>query len=145
MEDSLFEEIKGRIQQTDMSVPYNLKGYSYYNRYEEGKEYPIYCRKKIAAATQEEIMLEVNEMAKGHDYYAVGGRAVSTDNKILAYGVDTVSRRIYTLCFKNLETGEELNDKLQGTEGRLAWANNNKTVFYTSQNPVTLRSDKIFK
>jgi len=94
---SLFKEIVGRIKQTDMSVPYKKDGYFYFTRYEEGKEYPIHARKKETLEAPEEIMLNVNELAKDFDYYAVGGTSVSTNNKILAFGEDTVSRRIYTL------------------------------------------------
>ncbi|MEM6380543.1 MAG: oligopeptidase B, partial [Bacteroidota bacterium] len=116
-QEKLFEEIVGRIKQTDMSVPFKKDGYYYYTRYEEGKEYPIHARKKETLEADEEIMLNVNELAKEYDYYAVGSRSVSTNNKILAFGEDTVSRRIYTLRFKNLETGEYLPDRIENTTG----------------------------
>ncbi|MDX1409210.1 MAG: oligopeptidase B, partial [Saprospiraceae bacterium] len=103
-QDKLFEELKGRIKQTDMSVPYKDNGYYYFTRYEEGKEYPIYSRKKGSLNAEEEVMLDLNSMSEGYDYYSVSGRSVSPDNKILAFGEDTLSRRIYTLRFKNLET-----------------------------------------
>ena len=143
-EDDLFEEIKGRIKQTDMSVPYKNNGYFYITRYEEGKEYPIHARKKNKLDNDEEIMLDVNKLAEGHEYYAVGGRSVSPDNKILAYGVDTVSRRQYVIHFKNLETGESYEDKIENTTGGVTWANDNKTVFYTRKDDA-LRAYKIFK
>ena len=101
LEDEIFEEIKGRIKQDDASVPYELDGYFYYTRYETGKEYPFYCRKKGSLQGAEEIMLNVNEMAEGHDYYAVRGRTVSWNQDLLAFAADTVGRRIYTLKFKD--------------------------------------------
>lgn len=144
LQDSLYNEIVGRIKQTDMSVPYKDNGYYYITRYEEGKEYPIHSRKLESLEAEEEIMLDVNILAEGHEYYAVGGRSVSPDNKILAYGVDMVSRRIYNISFKNLETGELLDDKIENTTGGVVWANDNKTVFYTRKD-ASLRSYKIFK
>lgn len=141
----LFEEMKSRIKETDQSVPYKKNGYYYYTRYEEGKEYPIFCRKEGALDSEEEIMLDINEMAKGYDYYQVSGLSISPNNKMLAYGIDTVSRRMYTLYIKNLETGEIYNDKMSITEGYATWANDNKTLFYTKKDEVTLRSGKIFK
>ena len=109
---NLFDEIVGRIKKDDSSVPYKRNGYFYYTRYEKGGEYPIYCRKKENMDTDEEIMLNVNEMAKGYSYYQVRGLRVSEVNNILAYSVDTVSRRKYTIHFKNLTTGELLADKI---------------------------------
>ena len=141
---SLFKEIVGRIKQTDMSVPYKKDGYYYFTRYEEGKEYPIHSRKKETLEAPEEIMLNVNDLAKDFDYYAVGSTSVSTNNKILAFGEDTVSRRIYTIRFKNLETGEYLADKIENTSGTAVWANDNKTVFYTRKDEA-LRPYKIFR
>jgi len=141
----LYDEIVGRIKQTDMSVPYKRNGYYYYSRYEEGKEYPVYCRKKGTLEAEEEIMLNVNEMAEGYSYFQVGGISVSHNNKIIAYGVDTVSRRKYTIHFKDLETGELYDDAIQNTTGYAPWAADNKTVFYTRKDEVTLRPDKIYK
>jgi oligopeptidase B len=145
LQSKLYEEIVGRIKQTDMSVPYRLNGYYYYTRYEEGKEYPIYCRKKGSLDAEEEIMLNVNEMAEGFSYYQVAGLSISPDNRILSFGVDTLSRRIYTIHFKNLETGEILEDKLEVTSGSAAWANDNSTVFYTVKDEQTLRPYKVYK
>lgn len=145
LQEKLFEEMKSRIKETDQSVPYFFNGYYYYTRYEEGKEYPIYCRKKGSLDAEEEIMLDVNEMAKEHNYYQVRGINVSPDNKLLAFGVDTVSRRKYTIQIKNLETGEVLPDQILLTTGTAAWANDSKTFFYSQKDDVTLRSYKIFK
>ncbi|MEN8120570.1 MAG: S9 family peptidase [Bacteroidota bacterium] len=141
---NLFDEIVGRIKKDDSSVPYKRNGYFYYTRYEEGGEYPIYCRKKENMEATEEIMLNVNEMAKGYSYFHVTGIRVNEDNKILAFGVDTVSRRKYTIHFKDLTTGELLPDKIAVTTGGSTWANDNKTVYYSTKDPETLRSDKIF-
>lgn len=143
-QEKLFEEIKGRIKQTDMSVPYKENGYFYITRYDEGKEYPIHSRKKETLEAAEEIMLNVNLLAENFEYFAVGGRSVSPDNAIIAYGEDTVSRRQYTIRFKNLITGEMLTDVIPNTNGGVTWANDNKTVFYT-KNDDALRSFKIFK
>jgi oligopeptidase B len=141
----LFNEMKSRIKETDQSVPYKENGYFYYTRYEKGKEYPIYCRKKNSLEAKEEIMLNVNEMAKGYEYYQIGGLSVSFDNKLLAFGVDTVSRRNYTIYIKNLETSEIYKDKLPLTTGSITWANDNKTIFYTKKDDKTLRANKIFR
>lgn len=131
LQEALFQEIKGRIKEQDESVPYFENGYYYYSRYDEGKEYPIYCRKKESQDAPEEIMLDVNQMAEGYAYYSVVGVNVSPNNNIVAFGVDTVSRRQYTIYFKNLETGELLNSKIPNTTGGIAWANDNNNVFYT--------------
>jgi len=143
-QNELFEEIKGRIKKDDASVPYKSNGYWYYTRYEKGKEYPFYCRKKGTIEADEEVMMNVNEMAEGFDYYQLGGLSVSPDNKWLAYSVDTLSRRIYTIHFKNLETGEIIEDKIENTTGRAVWANDNKTLFFTTKDE-TLRAHKIWK
>ncbi len=145
LQKKLFDEMVGRIKQNDQSLPYKDNGYYYYTRFEEAKQYPIYCRKKGTLDAPEEIMLNGNEMAKGYKYFRIGGAAVSSDNKILAYGVDTVSRRQFTVYFKNLETGELYSDKIYPTTGGCSWANDNKTVFYNQTNPVTLRSERVRK
>lgn len=144
-QEDLFNEIVGRIKQTDESVPYKVDGYYYYSRYEEGKEYPIHCRKKDNMDGEEEITIDVNVVAEGQAYCAVSGRNISNDNKLMAYGVDFVSRRQYTIHFKNLETGEVYDDALTGTTGSVAWAKDNKTVFYTAKDDTTLRSYKIMR
>ncbi|NQT79201.1 MAG: S9 family peptidase [Candidatus Aminicenantes bacterium] len=143
-QETLFNEIVGRIKKTDMSVPYKDSGYYRYSRYVEGNEYPIYCRKKGSPEADEEILLNVNEMAEGYDFYNVAGYSESSNNNIIAFGVDTVSRRKYTIYFKNLTTGEMLLDKIPNTTGRAVWANDNKTVFYSIKDK-TLRSYKILK
>ncbi|MFZ1677203.1 MAG: S9 family peptidase [Saprospiraceae bacterium] len=142
--EKLYDEMVGRIKQTDMSVPYKDNGYFYITRYEEGQEYPIHSRRKGSMDAPEEIMLDVNQLAKGFDYYAVAGRSVSPDNKLLVYGEDTLSRRIYTLKIKNLETGELLPDVIPNTSGGATWAADNKTFFYTTKE-VTLREYRIWK
>lgn len=144
-QESLFNEIVGRIKQDDQSVPVLDAGYYYYSRYEEGKEYPLFCRKPGSLDAEEEVMLNVNEMAEGYSYFSVGGRSVSTNNNLLAFSVDTVSRREYTLQFKDLSTGEILPDRIPGTTGGATWANDNKTVFYSKKDPVTLRSSQVYK
>ncbi len=143
-EDLLFEEIKGRIKQTDMSVPYKENGYYYVTRFEEGKEYAIYSRHKDAMSSAEEIMLNINQLAEGHQYYAIGGMDVSEDNKILAYSVDTVSRRQYNIFFKNLVTGENYSDAILNTSGNVVWANDNLHVFYSIKDEA-LRDYKIMR
>ena len=144
LQKKLFKEIVGRIKQTDISVPYKDNGYFYYVRYEKGKEYPIYCRKQESLDAPEQIMLNVNDMAKGHDFYQVVGLSVSEDNKFLAFGVDTVSRRKYTVHFKNLETGEIMADAIPNTSGGAVWAKDNQTLFYVTKDS-TLRPYKIFR
>ncbi|ESU19246.1 Protease II (Oligopeptidase B) [Flavobacterium cauense R2A-7] len=141
----LFEEMKARIKEDDSSVPYLYNGYYYITRYEKGKDYPIYARKKGSLEANEEIMFDCNEMAKGHSYFQLSGLSVSEDNKWCAFGVDTVSRREYTIQIKNLESGEILPVKLEKTTGGSTWAADNKTLFYTRKDLVTLRSDKIYK
>jgi oligopeptidase B len=145
LQETLFQEFKERIKQTDVSVPYKKDGYFYYSRTEEGKEYPIYCRKKGTLEAPERIMLNVNEMAEGHDFYSVGQRAVSQNEDLLAYSVDTVGRRIYSIHFKDLSSGKLLADKIEKVTGDMAWANDNKTLFYTRQDPTTLRWNRIYK
>lgn len=145
LQDTIFEEIKGRIKQDDASPPYRLRGYYYYTRYEEGKEYPIYCRKEGSLDAEEQVMLDVNAMAEGHSFFAVRGLTVSPENDMISFGVDTVSRRKYTLHFKNLGTGEILADEIADMTGNNVWANDNKTVFYAKQDPETLRSYQIYR
>lgn len=144
-QQDLYDEIVGRIKQDDESVPYLDNEYYYYTRYEEEKEYPLYCRKRGSLEAEEEIMLNVNDLAEGYGYFQATGLRVSPDNKLLAYGVDTVSRRRYTIYFKNLETGELLEDQIPNTTGGSVWANDNETVFYTVKNIETLRSERIKK
>lgn len=145
LQAKLFTEMKSRIKEKDESVPYLKNGYYYYSRTEEGQQYFKYCRKKGSLEAPEEILLDIDQLAEGHAYYTATGFSVSPDNKILAYGVDTVSRREYTIHFKNLDTGVYLTDTIPGTEGQAVWANDNKTIFYTAKNPITLLSEKIYR
>ncbi|WP_298486352.1 S9 family peptidase [uncultured Maribacter sp.] len=144
-QEELFLEMKGRIKEDDSSVPYKKNGYWYVTRYEKGKEYPIFSRHKETLDAAEEIMFNGNEMAKGHEYFKIGGISISPDNNLAVFGVDTVSRRQYTLQVKNLVTGEIYADKIEDTTGGAVWANDNKTFFYTKKDSVTLRSDKVYK
>ena len=144
LQKKLYNEITGRMKPEDSSVPYEDKGFFYYSRYEGGKEYPIYCRKKENLDAEEEIMLNVNEMAKGFSFFNVVGISISPDNKLIAFGVDSLSRRIYDIHFKDLTTGAMLPDKIKNTTGRVEWANNNKTIYYSTKDK-TLRPYKIFK
>ncbi len=142
-QSKLYKEITGRIKKDDSSVPYLDNGYFYYVRYKKGSEYPVYCRKKTMKS-QEEILLDVNKMAEGYKFYNVTGLAVSTNNKLLAFGVDTVSRRKYTIYIKDLVTGKLLKNKIVNTTGRPVWANDNNTIYYSVKDK-TLRSYKILK
>lgn len=144
-QEKLYQEMKARIKEKDESVPVFKNGYYYYNRLVEGKDYFAYCRKKGNLDAKEEVLLDVNAMAEGHNYYAAVGFDVSMDNTLLAYGIDTLSRRQYSIHVKNLETGEIYADVIPNTEGDPVWANDNKTFFYTAKNPVTLLSEKINK
>lgn len=144
LQQQLFDEMLGRIQQTDISVPYKLNGYYYYTRFEEGQEYPVYCRKKENMEAPEEILLNVNEMAKGFAYYQIGGLKISADNNMMAYSVDTVSRRQYTIHFKDLTSGEVHPQSIPNTSGNMAWANDNETLFYSIKDE-SLRPYKIMK
>ncbi|MFD2917721.1 S9 family peptidase [Psychroserpens luteus] len=145
LQTKLYDEIVGRIKKDDASVPVSNRGYSYYTRFVEGDDYPLYCRKKLEDNSKEEIMLNVPELAKGHSYYELVGQSVSPNNKMIAFGVDTISRRRYTIYFKDLDKSKVIEDFLTNTTGSAVWANDNKTVFYTTKDPVTLRSNKIFK
>ncbi len=144
-EKTLFAEIKGRIKPNDSSVPCKLDHYFYYTRYEEGKEYPLYCRKRETVEAGEEVMLDVNMLAEGHEFFSIGEIAVSVDHALLAYSFDTQGRRLYTVRFKNMATGELLGDGLERVTGNVAWANDNRTIFYSKQDPDTLRAFQVFR
>lgn len=144
LQTSLYDEIVGRIKQDDESVPVKINGYVYYSRYEKGEDYGLYCRKKGSEKGAEEIMLDGPKMAKGQSYFSLGDKSVSENNEIVAYSVDLISRRQYTIHFKNLTTGKILSDKIENTSGGITWASDNKTVFYTKNDPVTLRSYQIY-
>ena len=144
-QQNLYKEMRARIVEKDVSVPYYKNGYYYYSRQEDGEEYFKLCRKKGSLDATEEILLDIDAMAKGNAYYQLGGYDISSDNNILVFSIDEVSRRQYNVYFKNLSTGEILKDKITGTGGDPVFANDNKTIFYTSNNPKTLLSEKINK
>ncbi|PJR04866.1 S9 family peptidase [Avrilella dinanensis] len=144
-QEDLFEEMKARIKEDDSSVPYFYNGYWYITRYEKNKDYPIYTRKKGNLDAQEEIMFDCNKMAEGQSYFNLRGINISDDNKWAAFAVDTVSRREYVIRIKNLQTGEILPEKIEKTTGGSTWAADNETLFYSRQDPETLRPEKIFR
>ncbi len=145
LQHKLFEEIKGRIKEKDESVPYFLNGHYYYYRFEEGLEYPIHCRKKGGLEAEEEVILDVNELAKDKPYCSVRGLKISFNTELLSFSTDYVGRRIYTLRVKNLATGQILDDTIADVTGNVVWANDNKTIFYTKQDPTTLRPNRVYK
>jgi oligopeptidase B len=145
LQDSLFVEMKSRIKEDDESVPYQLRGYWYITRYEKGKNYPIYTRKKGSLESDEEVLFNVNEFAEDHSYFKLSGIKITPNNKMASFATDSVGRRIYTLQFKDLSTGDILTTKIENTTGNSAWANDNKTLFYARQHPETLRSYQIYK
>ena len=158
VQDALYDEIVTRVKQDDASVPYRDRGWWYYSRFEAGKDYPIHARRKVAdgidatsilAANEtgdfrdESVLLDVNALAAGKDYYAIGGRTVSQDGRWLVYGDDTNGRRQYTLRIRNLDTGETLADSIPGTAGYGVWADDNRTFFYIENDPETLLGTKV--
>ena len=144
-QEELFEEMKGRIKEDDTSVPYFRNNYFYITRFEKGSQYPIYSRKKENLEAKEEILFNVNKEAEGYEYFQLGGLNVSPNNTLVAFATDTVSRRQYTIQIKNLETGNILTDKIENTTGGSVWSNDNKTLFYTKKDPLTLRSSSIYR
>lgn len=145
LQEKLYNEIVARIKQDDQSVPVKIDGYWYYTRFEQGQDYALYCRKKGSLEAAEEIMLNGPEMGAKHSYFSIGTYGVSTNNNLIAFSIDTVSRRQYTLYFKDLATGQIFEDEIPNTTGGATWANDNKTVFYSKQDPVTLRSYQIYR
>jgi len=145
MQELLFDEIKSRIKEDDESAPYKRGDYFYYYRFVEGSEYPIYARKKGSLDADEEILLDVNQLAGDADYFSVRGFKVSPDDRIAAYGVDTRGRRFYDLHFLDLETGETLPDRIEDMTSNFQWANDSQTVLYAKQHPETLRSYRVFR
>lgn len=145
LQKELYDEIIGRLDKEETSVPYLLDGYYYAQRFEQGKEYPIFGRKKGSLEAKEEILLNQNELAKNQVFCALGKLGLCSNNKILAYSVDFISRRMYSIYFKDLKTGELLEDIIPNTSGGFAWANDGKTIFYTLKDEDTLRSDKVYK
>lgn len=144
LQEDLFEEITSKIKKDDSSVPYKLGGYYYFVKYEGEKEHPIFCRKHNLDA-EDEIILDVNKFAKGKSYYEAGGLSISTNDQILAFGEDTLSRRIYTIRFVDLTTGKLLTDKIKGVSEKAVWAKDNKTVFYVKKDKQTLREFQVYK
>ena len=142
---ALFEEMKSRIKEDDESVPYKYNGYWYFSRFQEGNEYPIYLRRADQPNAQEEVLFEVNQMARGHKFYQFAEFSVSPDNKWASFSVDTRGRRMYSLFIKNLETGEVLPLEIKNTDGSSCWGNDNQTIFYTKIDTQTLRSHKIYR
>ncbi|MFE0501352.1 S9 family peptidase [Lysobacter soli] len=145
LENKLYEEIVGRIKQDDSSVPYRERGHWYYSRFETGQDYPIYARRAGSMDAAEQVLLDVNKMAAGKDYFSVGDWEVSQDNKILAWAEDAVGRRQYVIRFKNLETGEVYPDQITGVSPNLVWADDNKTLFYVENDPETLLTVRVKK
>lgn len=143
-EEGLFEEMKGRIKEDDESVPYFKNGYYYLSKYKTGQEYPIYSRREGNLDADDEVLLDINDLARDYSYYNASGLSVSPDNKLLAFGEDTLSRRIYKIRFKDLETGEMLEDEIPNTTGKAIWGNDNRHVFYSVKDE-TLRSFKIYR
>ena len=144
LQEQLFKEITSRIKQDDNSVPIKIRDYYHYTRFEEGKEYPIYCRKKHTLEAPEEIILDGNQLAEGHAFFDIGEVSLSEDDRLLAYSVDTVSRRIYTVFVKDLVTGQLVGEPIENTSGNLVWASDNKTLFYGVKDE-TLRPCKIMR
>ncbi|WP_031428199.1 S9 family peptidase [Flavimarina sp. Hel_I_48] len=145
LQEKLFTEMKARIKEDDESVPYKYNGYWYYQRFEKGQNYPLYCRKPETLDAPEEVMFDNNAMAEGHAYFDQAGYTISENTELAAYSIDTVSRRQYTLQIKNLKTGEIYPEKIENTTGNAIWANDNKTLFYTRKDPQTLRSSQVYK
>ena len=145
LKNTLFDELKGRVKEDDNSVPYFYNGYWYITRYEKGKDYPIYIRKKDSLTAPEELLFDCNKMAEGQSYFQLSGISISPDNTKAAFAVDTVSRRLYTLYVKDLVSGQLLETKIPNTSGSTAWAANNQHLFYTAKDEITLRSSAIHR
>lgn len=144
-QDDLFEEMKARIKEDDASVPYKYNGYWYITKFEKGKDYPIYTRKKDGLDNTEELLFDCNKMAEGESYFKLVGLSISPDNKLVSFGVDTTGRRQYTIQIKNLETHEIYQDKIENTTGSSSWSDDNETLFYAKKDEVTLRASQIYR
>ena len=142
-QSDIFLELKGRIKDDDESVPYKYNGYLYWKKFKKGDEHPVYLRKEIGGKNQE-ILLDVNELAAKHDFFELGDYDISPNNELMAYGFDTLSRRIYQINIMNLVSGELYEETLENTTGSMVWANDNSTIFYTKQDSQTLRSFQIY-
>ena len=145
LQETLFEEIEGRLDPDDSSVPYRKDDFYYYERFEEGKEYAVHCRKQGSVDADEEILADGNALSQGHEYFSLHLSGVSGDHNLLGYAIDTKGRRIYDVHFKNLATGELLDDVIEDVTGSVAWVNDNETVFYAKQHPETLRSYQVYR
>jgi oligopeptidase B len=145
LEDTLYNEIIGRIKQDDSTVPAKYKHYFYYTRFEEGKEYPVYARKHGSETAAEEVMLDANALAQGHGFYQIAAEEISPDEKLLAYAEDSVGRRQFTVRIKDLSTGKTLPDEIKNTPASMAWADDNKTLFYVENDPITLLTVRVRK
>jgi oligopeptidase B len=145
LQEKIFAELTGRIKKDDSSVPYLDNGYYYFTRYTEGKEYPQYYRRMAAEGSPDELLLDVNKLAEGQAYCQVSGVSVSPDNKTLAYGIDLVSRRMYTINFLDISSGTLLDEKIENTTGQTTWAEDSKNVFYVVRDPQTLRSFRVMR
>ena len=143
LQDKLYHEMLGRIRETDLSVPYRENGYWYYSRTEQGKAYPILCRKRGSLDATEEVYLDENVLAAGKKFFGLGGQEVSPDGQRLAYLQDTTALRVYTLLVKDLKTGRTLADTISQVVPGLAWANDNRTVFSVSYTHLTLPTKRI--
>ena len=142
--DALYKEMLGRINQTDLSVPASRRGYLYYSRTEEGKQYPIQCRRKGTMEAPEEVLLDLNELGKGKKFVGLGGFVVSDDQNLVAYTVDYTGFRQFALQVKDLRTGQTLPDTTERVTS-LGWAADNKTLFLVTEDAVTKRSDKLWR
>src|SRR5262245_7781880 len=138
LEDRIYEEIVARIKQDDSTVPYRHRGYWYYTRFETGSEYPVYARKAGTLEAPEQVMLDANQLAQGHDFYEVGAIEVAPNNRLLAYVEDTVGRRQFTLRFKDLKTGATLPEAIANVDPYVAWTADSASVPYVEKNPETL-------
>lgn len=145
LQATLFKEIKGRIEKDDNSVPTKKGNFFYSSQMQGDNEYPIYTRAADLNGSNSQVLLDVNEVAKQHDYYQARSLRVSPNEKLLAYGEDTVSRRIYDIRFKDINTGQLLDDTLTGTSGSIEWGNDNKTVYYIKKDPQTLLGYQVFR
>lgn len=144
LQENLYKEMLGRIKQTDLSVPTRIGEYFYYSRTEEGKQYPYRCRRKGSMNGAEEILLDLNKLAEGHSFLGLGAFNVSDDGNLLAYSTDTTGYRQYTLHVKDLRTDGTLKEAIERT-GSVLWATDNKTLFYTTEDAVSKRSDKFYR
>ena len=145
LEDELYGELVARIKQDDSTVPVLRRGWWYYTRYETGREYPIYARRRRTMTAPEQVMIDANTLGAGKSFFQIGAWAVSPNGRMLAYAEDVVGRRQYTLRVKNLDTGVTLADRVANIEPNLVWANDNKTLLYVEKDPITLLSVRVRK